>query len=307
MADQNRATLDWEDVRVFVALARHGSLSGAARALAINHGTVSRRILSLEAAIGEKLVERRPDGYVLTPAGTRALAAASDMEAAAGVLARGGADDRPKGLVRVNAPPSISQGFLVEHLAKLSIDHPGLDIDIATDVRSVSLERRETDIALRYAKPQDGDVIAKLLSPIGFGLYATCEYQARVDAGEEPIFVGFDESNAHLPEAVWLARHFPRARISFRANNHIAQAAAASVHAGVALLPHFVSSAYPSLQRVRFEHVPPARELWLITRQQDRKDRPIRTVADFLVQVFTEERALFEGPLASVATAPTGN
>jgi len=121
MADQNRATLDWEDVRVFVALARHGSLSGAARALAINHGTVSRRILSLEAAIGEKLVERRPDGYMLTPAGTRVLAAASDMEAAADVLARGGADDRPKGLVRVNAPPSISQGFLVERLAKLTI------------------------------------------------------------------------------------------------------------------------------------------------------------------------------------------
>lgn len=295
MADQNRATLDWEDVRVFVALARHGSLSGAARALAINHGTVSRRVLALEAIVGEKLVERRPDGYVLTPAGIRMLGPASDMEAAAAVLARGGADDRPRGLVRVNAPPSVSQGFLVERLAKLSMEHPGLDIDVATDVRAVSLERRETDIALRYAKPQDGDTIARLLSTIGFGLYATAEYRARIGAGQELAFVGFDELNAHLPEAVWLARHFPRARVSFRTNNQIAQAVAASVHAGVAMLPHFVGSAYPTLQLVSLEHNPPARELWLVTRKQDRKDLSIRTVAEHLLQMFEEERALFEG------------
>jgi molybdate transport repressor ModE-like protein len=295
MADQNRATLDWEDVRVFVALARHGSLSGAARALAINHGTVSRRVQALEAIVGEKLVERRPDGYVLTPAGTRMLGPASDMEAAAAVLARGGADDRPRGLVRINAPPSISQGFLVERLAKLSMEHPGLDIDVATDVRAVSLERRETDIALRYAKPQDGDTIARLLSTIGFGLYATAEWRARIDAGQELAFVGFDELNAHLPEAVWLARHFPRARVSFRTNNQIAQAVAASVHAGVAMLPHFVGSAYPTLQLVSLEHNPPARELWLVTRKQDRKDLSIRIVAEHLLRMFEEERALFEG------------
>jgi DNA-binding transcriptional LysR family regulator len=295
MADQNRATLDWEDVRVFVALARHGSLSGAARALAINHGTVSRRILALEAAVGEKLVERRPDGYVLTPFGTRMLGPASDMEAAAAVLARGGADDRPRGLVRVNAPPSVSQGFLVERLAKLSVEYPGLDIDVATDVRAVSLDRRETDIALRYAKPQDGDVIARLLSIIGFGLYATTEYQARINAGEELAFVGFDELNAHLPEAVWLGRHFPRARVSFRTNNQLAQAAAARVHAGVAMLPHFVGSAFPTLRPLQLEHNPPARELWLITRKQDRKDTSIHTVAEYLMQIFVKERALFEG------------
>lgn len=294
MADQNRAALDWENVRMFVALARHGSLSGAARALSVNHGTVSRHVSSLEAALGEKLVERRPDGYVLTSAGTRVLGAASDMEAAAAVLARGGADDLPKGLVRINAPPSVSLGFLVERLAAFSLRHPGLDIDVATDFRTVSLGRREADIALRYARPDDGDVVARLLAPVGFGFYATAAVRARVEDGDAPVFVGFDEANAHLPEAAWLTRHFPRARMGFRANHHIAQAMAAREGAGVALLPHFVAAAFDALAPVRLDPPPPDRELWLVTRPQYRKESAVATVADYLVQLFSDERGRFE-------------
>src|ERR1700754_2810145 len=123
MAVQNRTDLDWEDVRVFIALARHGSLSAAARALSVNHATIARRVHSLETAMGERLVERRLDGYVLTPAGTRVLGPANDMESAAAALSRGGAEDRPTGLVRVNAPPSLSQNFLARHLARLCTKH----------------------------------------------------------------------------------------------------------------------------------------------------------------------------------------
>ncbi|KAG1436850.1 hypothetical protein G6F57_020492 [Rhizopus arrhizus] len=100
MADKKRTEPDWQDIRVFLALGRYGSLSAAARALSTNHSTISRRLQSLEATLGEKLVERRPEGYVLTPAGTHARAAASDMEAAVHTLGRGSADGTPRGLVR---------------------------------------------------------------------------------------------------------------------------------------------------------------------------------------------------------------
>lgn len=106
MADYFRTGQDWEDVRVFIALARHGCLSGAARALAVNHATVARRLSSLEQALGDKLVERRPDGYVLTPSGLQVLAAGNDMEAAAASLFRGGLSGGPSGLVRINATPA---------------------------------------------------------------------------------------------------------------------------------------------------------------------------------------------------------
>lgn len=294
MADQNRTGPDWEDIRFFIALTRHGSLSAAARALSVNHATVARRISSLERSLGEKLVERRPDGYVLTPAGTRVLGSANDMETAAAILDRGGMDDRPKGLVRINAPPSTTHGFLIAHLARLTAAHPGLDIDLATDLRSVSLDRRETDIAIRFGRPQDGDVIAKPLVSVGFGFYASDKWRKRIAKNVPPVFVGFDEVNAYVPEAAWLSRQFPRARISFRTSTQIGQAEAARADAGIALLPHFLGRTSGRLRPVQLGQLPPSRELWIVTRRTDMKDLSIRMLVDHLVELFKVEQKLFE-------------
>lgn len=295
MADKKRTEPDWQDVRVFLALGRYGSLSGAARALSTNHSTISRRLHSLEATLGQKLVERRPQGYVLTAAGTHALAAASDMEAAVQTLGRGWDDGVPRGLVRVNAPPALSQGFLISRLARLPLQHPGLDIDLASDLRSVSLERHVTDIAVRLGTPQDGDFIAKPLGKVAFGFYGTPALCARIEGGEPPTFVGFDEANAYLPEAAWLSKHYPQVRTVFRANNQVAQATAAEAGVGLALLPHYIGRTALGLRPLELKAAPPSRELWLLTRRQDRKDIPIRTVVDYMLQMFADERALFDG------------
>lgn len=293
MALQKRTDLDWEDVRVFLAITRHGSFSAAARALGINHTTVSRRIQAFETSIGERVLERRPEGYLLTPAGTRILASASQMEIAAAELARGGEQDEPKGLVRINAPPSLAQGFLIRRLARLAVEHPGLDIDLATDVRSVSLERRETDVALRLARPEDGDVMASQVATLDFGFYGTEACRTRIARGGDPVFVGFDELNAHLPEAIWHARHFPKARFSLRSNSQLSQALAAAEGAGLALLPRFVASMHPELGLCPLEPEPPAREVWMITRRSDHKNPLVRLTADYLRMAFAAERDLF--------------
>lgn len=296
MADRKRTAVDWEDLRVFLALGRHGSLSAAARALSVTHATISRRIQSLEDSVGDKLVERRPDGYVLTPAGTRALAAAGDMEAAAQTLGRDdGSDDTPKGLVRVNAPPALALAFLIGRLAGLPARHPALDIDLATDLRAISLDRHEADIAVRLSRPQDGDIIAKPLGRMAFGFYGTETQCASVEGGAAPVFVGFDESSADMPEALWLASHFPRARVAFRANHQMAQATAARTGAGLALLPHYIGRQVPDLRLCAMGPAPAPREIWMLIRRQDRKDLPVRTVAEHIERVFADERVLFEG------------
>ncbi len=241
----------------------------APHALLVNHATVARRIRSPQTTLGERLVERRPDGYVLTSVGMLALASATDMEIAAATLVRGGADDRPRGLVRVNAPPSLSQRFLVPRLAKFSTKHPGLDIDVATEFRAASLERREADIAVRLGRPEDGDVIAKRLAGLGFGFYASAAYRDQIDRGVEPVLIGFDEANIYLPEATWLARHFPRAGVAFRATGQVAQAAAAKEGAGTALLPHFIARNERQLVLCKLDLPPPSRDIWLITRRQE--------------------------------------
>ncbi|WP_298106269.1 LysR family transcriptional regulator [Bradyrhizobium sp.] len=294
MADKKRTELDWEDVRVFLALARYGSLSAAARVLSVNHATVARRVRSLERSLGERLVERRIDGYVLTPAGTRLLGPAKEMETAAANLSRGGGDDRPVGLVRVNAPPSLSQHFLASRLAGLCGKYPGIDINLATDFRAVSLERHEADIALRFGRPRDGDVLAKRLRSIEFGFYANAEYRRRLNAGADPTFVGFDEANAHLPEALWLAEHFAHRRISFRTNSQSSQSAAARAGAGIALLPHFIGKMDDRLVICELDLEPPTRELWLIIRRQDRESLHIKTVAEHIASIFAKEPGFFD-------------
>ncbi len=293
MTDKKRTEVDWQDVRVFLALGRHGSLSAAARALSVNHATVARRIQSLEATLGEKLVERRSDGYVLTPSGVRTMDAASHMEAAVQTLGRGSSDDPLTGLVRVNAPPGLSQGFLIEHLSKLPVMYPGLDIDLAAGLRSISLERHQADIAVRVGRPVDGHFIAKPLGHLAFGYYGIDEVCVAVESGGAPSFISFDEENSDIREARWLAQHFPSARITFRTNNHLAQAKAASSGAGLALLPHYLGRQEPNLRICRLDSVPPELDIWLLMRPQDRKDPPIRTVADYLQSIFERERALF--------------
>jgi DNA-binding transcriptional LysR family regulator len=286
MADKKRTEPDWQDVRIFLALGRYGSLSAAARALSVNHATIARRLRALEATIGE--------GYVLTPAGSRALSVASDMEAAAERLGRGSLDNALSGLVRINAPPALAQGYLIGSLAELSARHPGIDIDLATDLRSVSLERHETDIAVRLGRPEDGDILARLLVKISYGFYATSKLCRHIASGGEPVFVGFDEMNAYLPEALWIARRYPKARMSFRASNQFAQATAARYGAGIALLPHYIGQKDARLRLCALDHTPPAREAWLLTRRGDRKSPVIGLVIQHLIEATAADRALFE-------------
>ncbi|WP_250866777.1 LysR family transcriptional regulator [Caballeronia sp. INSB1] len=291
--DQNLTGLDWEDVRVFAALARHGSLSAAARALSLSHATVARRIASLEKTLGTRLVERRPEGYVLTPAGNAAVAAANVMEAAAATLQRRGNDSRPTGLVRISATPALAQGFLVSRLASLTAEYEGLDIEVASNVRAASLERRAADIALRYERPQDGDVIATPLIKIGYGFYANSDWKTRLEQGEAPVLVGFDEANADISDAAWLAQQYPRARVAFRTSNQFAQAAAVRGGSGVALLPHFIGQADKELHQCLVHPDAPVHQLWVVTRRDDRRCQPVKTVVDFLYNIFQKEQVLF--------------
>jgi DNA-binding transcriptional LysR family regulator len=312
---------DWEDIRVFVALARHGSLSAAARALGVNHATVARRAASLEAHLGRSLFERRPAGYDLTEAGRATLAAAAAMESAAQAIAR--ARDLPacSGLVRITATPSLADGFLIPRLVGLRQEAPLIDLEVNADARTLSLSRRAADIALRLTRPATGELLAQRVAMLGYGFYAAAalatgdgsdgaQERRRRDLDQsadgrrrnraqdsnvagQPL-VGFSEALRDLPEAVWLTRHFPRHRIAFRANSQLAQAAAARAGFGVALLPHFIGGPDPALVGVASAERPPAREVWLVQRATARQEPRVRVAATWLAALFRRERALLE-------------
>lgn len=287
--------LDWDDLRVFLELARSGNLSAAARALGLSHATVGRRVASLEEALGRTLVERRPDGYALTAEGeaVRDLATGMDERALA-ILRRGGREEGLAGGVRLTTVQALADRFIVPRLGALRARHPGLELEVIADNRSLSLARREADLAVRLARPQAGELFVRRLATIGFALYAA--------PGAPDALIAYDEGLADLPEAVWLARHGQAvtgvARIAFRSNSVQAQLAAARAGCGVALLPCWLAAAEGAgLERRPLPAgVPPlAREAWLLV-HRDRKDVPrVRAVVDHIASLFEAERALLAG------------
>jgi DNA-binding transcriptional LysR family regulator len=296
MADRFRTTrIDWEDVRFFAAVARHGSLSAAARALSVNHATVARRLAALERSVGTTLFSRSPSGYALTDAGQNALHAADRMHSAAIALARFEPEAALTGLVRITATPSLAEVFLIPRLAALLRQHPALDVEIVADRRTFSLARHQSDVALRLGRPEKGEILGRRVGHVGYRFYATRAWRDRIRQGAAPVLVGFDEAGAQFPEAAWLSRHFAKARVVVRCNDQVGQIAAARAGCGIAMLPCFLAARDAALVPVELPAPAPRRELWLLTRP-DAQDTPrIRAVSEFVVELVRRERAVLEG------------
>jgi DNA-binding transcriptional LysR family regulator len=298
MPDKKRtARLDWEDVRYFVALARNGTLSSTARSLGVNHATVARRTASLETLIGRALFDRRAQGYLLTAEGKAVLEEASAMdEAALSILRHLDARTELSGLVRLAAGRVLAERFLIGRLRAFHERFPAIDLEVIGGSRVVSLAKREADVALRYGSPKDSELVARRVATITFGLYASPTYRDKLNSGQAPAFIGFDQESDFIAEAKWLARQFGDRRFSFRTNSQTTQAAAARADYGVALLPRYIVATHePDLVEVSLGERLPERDVWLLVRR-DLKDVPrVRAVTDYLVEVFQRDRRLLAG------------
>src|SRR5690348_15260305 len=174
-------TWHWYDVRFFLAVARAGSLSGAARLLGVGHVTVGRRIALFEKRLGVTLLNRTPDGFTVTSAGDAILRQCMAMENAALDLERiaAGRDSLVAGSVRVTTTESLAYQVVAPAIAMLRLAHPGLQVDLVAGVRSLDIARRDADLAVRFARPSASDLICRKLGEVGFTLYASKGYLTR--------------------------------------------------------------------------------------------------------------------------------
>ena len=293
MPDKKRTDLDWENVRYFVALARYRTLSATARALHVNHATVARRIASLETLLGHPIFDRRASGYALTAEGKALVNHASAMnEAALSILRRLDAGTELSGRVRLAAGRVLAERFLIDRLRAFHERYPAIDLEVIGGSRVVSLAKREADLALRYGSPK-GELVARRVAKLTFGLYASPDYRDKLKAGEPRVFIGFDENSEFVAEAQWLERNFCSSRFSFRTSSQTTQAAAARAGYGIALLPKYVVETHePGLVEVAPGGHLPERDVWLIIRRDLTKVPRVRVVADYLVELFQRERRL---------------
>ena len=174
-------TWEWDDVRFFLAASREGSLSGAARALNVDHVTVGRRIAALEERLGAKLLTRTPEGLIATPAGQAILRQCEAMETSAFDIERlaAGHDSQYGGRIRLTTTEVLATHVIVPELAALRDRYPQLQVEILTGVRLLDIARREAEIAVRPVKPTAQSLVCRKLGEFGFGLYASRDYLKR--------------------------------------------------------------------------------------------------------------------------------
>lgn len=274
---------DWEDLRHFAALARESTLSAAARHLGVDHATVARRIVALEAALGLKLVDRRPRTYALTPDGTRIAALAARMETEAFAVDRA-ARAKTSGLageVAVSAPPLVASALIAPRLGELRTRHPEICLRLIGEKRSASLSRREADLVLRLSRPAEQSLVVRRIGTLSFALYGAPDYLARRSAADYE-FIGYDENLEQVPQQQWLSALAGSRTIVLRSDDIAAHHAAARAGVGLAALPRFLGDGDRSLAAVAVKAKPVAREVWLAVHRDLRGAPAVRAVMDFL-------------------------
>lgn len=287
--------LDWDDIRLFLELAREGSLSAAARRLKVDHSTVARRVTALEKALGLRLFDRLARGYVLTEEGETLLGTAERMEAEAIALQRQ-ASGRPstQGTVRVSTSPMLASLFMAPRLVEFRKQHPDIRIALSGNNRVVDLNRREADIAIRLTKPKESGLIARRMGAVGFGLYASQAYLAKTKP-KDYGFIGYDEALGQISQQLWLEEQLQGRSIVSLCSDMTTMYHIASAGMGIAVLPHFTGTTDANLRRVPTATPAPDRDIWLLVHPDLRRAPRIRTVMDYLVALFERERKLLAG------------
>ncbi|MET0285994.1 MAG: LysR family transcriptional regulator [Polyangiales bacterium] len=291
---QDLEAVRWDDVRVFLAVYRAGSLGQAALRLAMDTSTVSRRLSAFEDGLAVRLFDRARDGIQPTRAAKGLLAAAEAMEAAHARLAReaGDVDAVVQGVVRLSMPPGLADPYIASALPRLLAQHPKLTVEIDASARVLDLARHETDLALRSVRPESAQLVAQKLFArhpwVVACAPALAKQLGKVRDWSTLRWIGWDRDLASFGPARWLSKHVPNAAMVLRTSHFASQLAAVGAGLGVALVPE-VDRRHRGLAQVDHARTLapsvaalPRDDLWLVGHQAQRELPRIDAVWRFL-------------------------
>lgn len=294
-------SLEWDDFRCVLAVARTGSLSGAARELGIRHSTVFRRLNAIERRLGVTLFERTRGGYVPTASGESAAAAAAVMEAEAlGIEKRFiGTDSQLAGVVRL-ATSELFAGFLLPAVLESFLEaHPAVDVEVTVSSRVVDLTRRDADLALRATTTPPDNLIGRQVGEVRYAVYGSQRFKGAHPASLDNLpWLGFDDTLADLAIARWQRAHSAQrlARVRFSSLSPMLHAAAEGL--GVAVLPLFAADQHYALARLSPVLDQPRMKLWVLGHPDQRENARVaalsRHLAKQVPQVLANRQRLFE-------------
>lgn len=292
--------LSWDDLRLFLAIARHGRFTAAGQSVGINHTTIARRLTALEEALGARLFDRTSRGVAITLAGSLLLEHAEraerEFEAAAAALA--GREQAISGEVRLATPEALGTYLIAPHVAEFHARYPDLLLELMPESRAVSLANREADIAITVDRPPRGRLVVRKLTDYRLGLYASADYLARhapirslADAATHP-FVTYIDQMIDMPGLRTLSEVTSEARPVFRSSSIVAQQKAVSSGVGLGLLHRFSAESEAGLVRILPGETDITRSYWLVLRPEHQKSSRIRAVIAFIDDLLARHRAL---------------
>lgn len=293
----SRGAMDWDDVRVFLAVARQGSMRAAGRALGLSQPTIARRLTAFKASIGgPSLFDRLPEGLRLSAAGEQLVPTAESVEEAMLTLERQRAAASPvlSGTVRVSTG-ECAAGFLARCLSgpKTTALPPGITLELVDGRQTLNLARREADMALRHQPPESGDFYVSKAGTFGVSVYRRRGAEARA-------WVTYTEEQADYEPARYVQRQIEKTGmpVALRASSMLMHLEAIRAGTGRGVLPCYVGDGHPLLERL----LPPIRELaadyWTIVHRDLRRAACVRAVMDWVKQVFAEQRQVIAGAAA---------
>lgn len=296
--------LDWDDLRIFLQVARAGNLSRAAAALRVDHSTVSRRIAHLEFSLGSRLIERKKEGMSLTELGRDILDKLEAMEhQVASVRERventGAGEPTP---VRISTYEGISSLYLAERLMRMRETHPSIRLEIVTSLQSVNVSRREADVFISFYEPEGRGLEKERGGTMGVRLFAARSYldrrgtPASFDDLKAHDFVTYIHDHQPLDTVRWLDEVLMERREVFNSTSMISQMAAAVGGMGLVFLPIFAARTDRRLLPVLADEVKVQRELWISTHQDLRYIPRVKAVISFLRNLFREDREYLNTP-----------
>ena len=290
--------MNWDDIKIYLAMIRHGTVRACAEVLEMSHSTVARRIIALEKQVGTRLFDRTPTGYRLTAAGQEISAAAEAMEKEVLSLERRvvGRDQKLTGQVRIATSDFLATHLLIPNLPGYTRQYPGIDIEVVTAYRAHDLDRREADIALRMTAKPPAHLVGRRLAVVAFAPYASRDYLRQHDLkSNETHWIGYERKiGGATPD--WVRQTaFPHLKTWGVFESLLSQLAATRSGIGIGMLPCLIGDTEPNLTRLDATEKTPRLPLWLLTHREVRTTARLRTLMQYIAGVVENHKHLIEG------------
>ena len=279
--------MEWSDLRIFLAIAREGTLGAAARKLGQSQPTMGRRLRTLEQAVGQTLFQRTGDGFVLTDEGSAVLSHAERIEEEVLAVQRqlAGREGALDGTLRIASSDWFGIHVLAPVLAEFARAQPRVTVELLTDARQYSLPRREADLAFRITPFREPEVISRRLMQIPYGAYLKAGSKPpRAGDGTGTALISMDTAFGGMPDALWLQRILPNAHIVARSNNRDVQAQLCANGAGVAVLPRPLGDCLAGVRRLEMGEPPPGRITYLGYHRDLKRLARLRALLDLVIE-----------------------